>query len=159
MLRTSFPSCIPVEKPQFTREADNLHPQWLAGFTSGEGYFGVKFLKSSTIKTGVQVKLIFQITQHIRDEMLMKSLENYFGCGKFSISTRGGYGDFQVGKFSDITGIIIPFFQNNKIEGVKSEDFKDWCKIVMIMKDKHHLTLKGLEQIKTLRSSMNKGRY
>ncbi len=27
LLRTSFPSCIPVEKPQFTREVDNLHPQ------------------------------------------------------------------------------------------------------------------------------------
>jgi hypothetical protein len=33
--------------------------------------------------------------------------------------------DFKVTKFSDITEIIIPFFINNPILGVKSLDFKD----------------------------------
>ena len=35
--------------------------------------------------------------------------------------------DFKVTKFSDITEIIISFFINNPILGVKSWDFKDWC--------------------------------
>ena len=120
LLKASFPLCKPVQ--QFSDRDlaplnSKFNPQWVVGFTCGEGYFGVKLLSSSTIKTGKQVKLIFQITQHTRDELLLKSLVDYFGCGKHYVSSREGYGDFQVGKYSDIMKTIIPFFQNNKIVG------------------------------------------
>ena len=164
LLKTSFPLCKPVQ--QFGDEdfgslnkRFSLHAQWVAVFTSGEGYFGVKLLSSSTIKTGTQVKLIFQLTQHTRDELLLKSLVDYFGCGKYYLSSRGSYGDFQVGKFSDILEIIIPFFQNNKVAGEKLKDFNDWCNVAYLMKDKLHLTEEGLEQITEIRNSMNKNRY
>ena len=49
-------------------------------------------------------------------------------------------GIFQVRKFSDIMERIIPFFQNNKIEGEKFKDFNGWCKAGYLIKDKQHLT-------------------
>ncbi len=85
----------------------------------------------------------------------MKYLENYFGCGKYSTSSRGRYGDFQVRKFSDIIKIIIPFFQKNTLEGGKLKDFNNWCKVAYLIKDKQHLTQEGLEQIREIRNYMN----
>jgi hypothetical protein len=53
----------------------------VAGFTSGEGYFLINIQKSDTTKSGTQVRLRFELAQHIRDEQLIKSLVDYFGCG------------------------------------------------------------------------------
>ncbi len=58
-----------------------LDPYWLVGFTTGEGCFFVDIFPSKTYKAGYQVKLKFQLTQHKRDEQLMKSLIEYFDCG------------------------------------------------------------------------------
>lgn len=44
--------------------------------------------------------------------------------------------DFKVTKFYDITNKIIPFFQKYPILGVKSKDFEDWCRVVVLMKEK-----------------------
>jgi LAGLIDADG endonuclease len=54
----------------------------------------VRTRSSSTSSTGDKVELIFQITQHIRDDALIISLINYFGCGKFR--ERGLAGDYLV---------------------------------------------------------------
>lgn len=160
-LKAAFPLCVPAPRSELVLQP--LNPQWVAGFTSGEGYFGVKLSLSRTIKTGVQVSPVFQITQHRRDELLMKSLVDYFGCGKYYSSNRAEYGDYIVTKLSYITDKIIPFFvrtsyAENQIAGVKYQNFKDWCKVVSLMKDKQHLTPSGLDKIKEIISDMNKNR-
>lgn len=157
VLKAAFPETTPVSRPPVYIN-NHYHPQWVAGFTSEEGYFGVKILSSSTHKIGAQVKLVFQLTQHARDEVLMKSLIGYFGCGKYYPSKRAEYGDYQVGKLSDILETIIPFFQNNNILGEKSKDFNDWCEVAYLIKDNQHLNEKGLDQIRKIKDRMNKGR-
>ena len=37
-------------------------------------------------------------------------------------------------------------------------DFQDFCKIAKLMKQKQHLTKKGLNKIKQIKSKMNKAR-
>jgi len=78
-LKTAFANISPADKPIL----DNIvrpDPLWLAGFTSGEGCFLINVHKAKT-KVGVSVRLVFQLTQHHRDEQLMKSLIEYFECG------------------------------------------------------------------------------
>jgi HJR/Mrr/RecB family endonuclease len=43
-------------------------------------------------------------------------------------------------KFDDIVNKIIPFFKKHPIQGVKAKNFKDFCKVVVLMKEKKHLT-------------------
>ena len=122
-LKIAFPNIIPVLKPK----VDNIaipHGEWLAGFTSGEGCFFVFISKSLTHKSGFQVQLVFQITQHSRDYILIQSLISYLGCGKLVTSSDGKV-QFRVEKFSDNLDKILEFFDNNKIRGIKLEDFKD----------------------------------
>ena len=77
----------------------------------------INIYKSKT-KLGETVKLEFQLTQHARDENLMKSLISYFQCG--TIRKRGEFIDFRVSKFKDIYEKIIPFFTRYPILGVKA---------------------------------------
>jgi hypothetical protein len=61
-------------------------------------------------------------------------------------------------KFSDIINTIIPFFEKNPLLGTKSLEYLDWCKVSKLMKDGSHLTIKGLNKIKDIKSRMNTGR-
>src|SRR5947199_6296196 len=98
----------------------------IAGFTTAEGCFYVKINKSNTHKSGYQVSLKFSITQHIRDIKLMELIIKNLGTG--IIETRGNNlaVDLTITKFSDITNIIIPFFDKNNVLGVKQLDYQDW---------------------------------
>ena len=66
--------------------------------------------------------------------------------------------DFKVTKFSDIISIIIPFFINNPILGVKSLDFKDWCLVSEIAKKREHKLVENILKIKEIQKGMNRGR-
>ena len=100
--------------------------------------------------------MVFQLTQHSRDEKLMRSLIELLKCGKIYKNRYAFY--FTVSKFSDITEKIIPFFKKYPILGVKALDFADFCKVAEMMKDKKHLTKDGLEKIKKIKAGMNRQR-
>lgn len=79
-LLAAFPNTKPVQRPLVVDQVIK-DPHWLAGFTSGEGCFLIRILKSPDYKGGAQVILRFQITQHSRDTLLMESLMEYLDCG------------------------------------------------------------------------------
>ena len=74
------------------------------------------------------------------------------------LSFRENKVDFQILKFKDLTDKVIPLFQSIPLQGVKSSDFQDFCAVVNIMKEKGHLTLEGLNQIRKIKDGMNTGR-
>ena len=127
---------------------------WLVSLRLKDVFF-VKIAKATTV-IGLRVQLCFQITQHSKDEQLIKSLIQFFGCG--AIYKRGDRFDYKVLKFDDIVHRIIPFFRKFPIVGIKSKDFEDFCRVSELMKKKAHLTLPGLEKIKKIKAGMNTGR-
>jgi hypothetical protein len=112
----------------------------------------------TTVKTRFQEKLRYNLTQHIIDEELMKSLINFWGCGMVYKRSKEDKVDFQISKFGDLTDKVIPLFQRISLQGVKSKDFSDFCKAADIMKVKGHLTQEGLDQILRIKAGMNTGR-
>lgn len=151
-LKEAFPNLIANEqKCEVIKDIPD--PNWLAGFTSGEGCFLVRVFNSTGHKTGYQVQLRFQITQQSRDRKLMAKIVNCLGCG--FISERSDIVDFHVTKIMDITDKIIPFFEKYTIIGIKQANFYDFCKVAKLVKDKEHLSVEGLEKIKLLKSKMN----
>lgn len=155
-LREAFPQTVPVVRPILTDQMVP-HPSWVAGFTTGEGCFFIR-VKKATTKIGVSVGLMFQLTQHSRDEQLMRSLTAFFGCGNYV--KREGYdsGDFKSENFADIYGKIIPFFITNGLGGIKALEFQDWKEAAEIINNKDHLTEEGLNHIIEIKARMNKGR-
>lgn len=152
-LKTAFPLSKPITRPDFTRNI--IDPYWVAGFTNAEGYFGVRLRQTPK---GFTVELSFQISQHSRDTDLIHSLIEFFGCGATYVKSDGAAVWYNVYGFSNIWGVIIPFFKKYPIAGVKYQDFSDYCQVAEIMAKKGHLTSEGLNKILKIRSSMNSNR-
>ena len=155
-LKTTFPNVTPEVRPLVVNQTI-VDPQWLAGFVSAEGCFYIGINKSSTIRVGVNVQLEFQLTQHVRDKFLIKSLIDYFNCGNAHQSKN--VFRYRVSKFSDLSKKIIPFFKKYPITGIKSKDFTDFCIVVELMNNKKHLSFEGLEEIRKVKAGTNTGRY
>lgn len=157
-LKINFPNIQYISRPTFDVQ-DIKDLNWLTGFVDGEGYFYVKSLKNKRYLTGYSVTLVFSVTQHARDEILLTKFIDLLGCGKIEkASTRPDEVNYRVSKFSDIQDKIIPFFQNYPLQGVKYRDFLDFVKVVDIVAVKGHLTPEGIKKINSLKSGMNRGR-
>ena len=155
-LKAAFPNVIPVPRP-LVEDQKIKDPNWLAGFASGEGCFRIT-IKEYTSPMKKYAYLIFKITQHSRDEKLMKNIVDYLGCGNYYSRSSEDKGEFRVAKFFDIESKIIPLFNQYQIEGVKALDFADFKKAAEIMKVKGGLTPTGLEEILKIKEGMNRGR-
>lgn len=76
-IESAFPKITPVDRCLVKNQ--KIHDTyWLAGFTSAEGCVAVSVIKSITHKLNEKLELIFQVTQHTRDEAL--------GCSQASLS-------------------------------------------------------------------------
>lgn len=128
---------------------------WLAGFTDAEGCFFVSVRESRQSKFNEAVSLRFVLTQHLRDEELMRSLVTILGCGRYISRPNRDFGEFVVERFSDINEKILPLFEQYEIKGVKRLDLEDFKRVAVLMKNRDHLTLKGLKEIKQIKSNMN----
>ena len=129
----------------------------MAGFITGEGCFFIKIHKGRN-KVGVGVQLVFQVSQHIRDQELLKSFVTYFKCGQYINFPQKEWGYYQCVKFSDIYNIIIPFCTQYPVLGFKSKDFLDWVKAAEIINKGDHLTKEGSSKIINIKVGMNTGR-
>ncbi len=134
------------------------NPHWLAGFTDADGCFFISVYNSPKSKLGKAVQLLFIITQHSRDKVLMKSLLDYFDCGDYYLRKNKEACDFKVISIKDINEKVIPFFSKYKLQGIKSLNFSDFYLAAKIMETKAHLTFEGLNEILKIKTRMNKGR-
>ena len=156
-LKSEFILFNPVERPVIKTE--NIpNSYWVSGFTSAEGNFDVRIAQQKSNKIGYRVQLRFRISQHERDNLLMESLMKYLGSGKLYKYSGKPAVVYTVFKFSEITNLLIPFFEKYPILGVKQLDYLDWCKIAKLVNKGSHLTLEGLNKIREIKSGMNTGR-
>ena len=103
------------------------------------------------MKTGYSIELAFKLTQHYRDEQLIRSLVKFLGCG--NVYNNHDTVEFKISKFEDLAEKLIPFLDKYPIQGVKLSDYLDFVKVIKLIKDKVHLTEKGINKIrKTLKS-------
>lgn len=150
-LKVAFSNVIPVNKSSVLNNKVK-DPNWLVGFIVGEGCFLITVQNSTTRHN--QVRLVFQLTQHQRDERLMMSLIEYFGCGNVYQSRNAI--DFRITKFKDLEDKLIPFFDKYPLQGVKYLDYLIFAEVVELMKNKAHLTKEGLAQIIKIKARLRK---
>lgn len=102
------------------------------------------------------MRLWFNIAQHSREELLIKSLVEYLGCG--IVYSYPDVITFNIFSLSDLRNKLVPFFEKYPIKGVKFLDYMDFLKAIKLMEDKAHLTSEGLDLIREIKLGMNKNR-
>ena len=163
-IKEAFPNWeqYKVNRPEYTFNSIP-DPNWVAGFSSGDGSFNIKISNTASTKIGTRVPLRFAIGLNIREEELIKSLVSYFNLnnkeGKMSyVYCRSNSVSIQIISLTDIRDTVIPFFVKYPIQGQKAMDFSDFCKVVNMISNKEHLTLEGFNRILEIKASMNEER-
>jgi hypothetical protein len=108
---------------------------------------------------GLRILPVFAIELHIRDLKALKNIKNFFCVGSITVRTRNGKptGIYSVQSLKDLTEVIIPHFKEYQLLTQKQADFILFSSLVNLMNNKEHLTEKGINEIISIRASMNKG--
>ena len=111
---------------------------FITGFTDGEGTFSVSFSRRSRIKTSIEVRPSFSISQHKRNLKVLKKIREYFKVGGIRFSKRDQNYKYEVRSIKDLTSKIIPHFENYPLLTSKKEDFKIFSEVCkMVSANKH----------------------
>jgi hypothetical protein len=149
-LKESFPSIVGVKRIIVDNNMlNNICSEWIAGFSSGESNFYITI-------SGNKVWLRFSVAQDSRDLLLLNNLVRIFNCGYVAQYKNREVCEFIVTKIDDIIVHIIPFFEKYQIKGTKYNDYLKFKEAAILIKNKEHLTEKGLNKIIDLKKSMNK---
>ena len=131
-IKNVFPNIKIKEKPKY--EFNGIpSPFWLSGFISGDGSFHIVF-RSTAVNAPVFLR--FSVHLHIRDLEVLKGINTYLKEKDISnkkITLTKNSANLQITKYSDIVNVIIPFFNNYPILGMKSLDFEDFKKVSNII--------------------------
>ncbi len=135
--------------------------EYVVGLTDGEGCFYVNMWKSSAYRAGAGVQMHFHLKMQERDRELLEKVRNTVGCGTvyFQKERRANHCQcyrYTVSAQRDIQNIVIPFFKKYPLQSAsKNASFEIFCKIAALVKEGEHLTPKGLEKIRELKTCMN----
>lgn len=158
VLKEAFPNITPIEiSNNLSKEKyNNISPEWVAGFITGESNFFITITKSKT-KSGLGVWLRFSIAQHSRDLLLLESLVHFFGCGYVAKYEKRAVCEYIVTKLDHIVENILPFFEKYPVGGSKYFSYLGFKSVANILKNKEHLNIdgKGLEEILRIKSEIS----
>ncbi len=134
---------------------------WITGFTDGEGCFSVSFIKNKTSKSGWQIFPEFVVTQGAKSLPALQIFLKHFKCGKIYENKR--YDNHRehlyrycVRSISELEQHIVPFFRTHKLQTYKQKDFLLFARIIVMMKERMHLTENGATKIAKLVEQMNR---
>jgi len=117
----------------------NANPNWIAGFTNGEGSFTASLFLDKDAMWGVVPQCEFNITQSMTDVILLEALNGYFKNTGGVYARQNNVGTVSFRKISTLKNIIIPFFLEYPLLGRKSYEFERWIKLVEIIYTKKHI--------------------
>lgn len=158
-LKTSFT----MKNKQFSTDSNNqseslLKPLYVTGFTGAEESFVISVNKRSDYSLGWKVRPSFQIGLHIKDLPILIVIQKFFnGVGYITVDNKANTAYFYVVKLEDIITYIIPHFKTYPVITKKYIDFFLWEKIINIIINKEHITLKDLTEIISIKAGLNLG--
>lgn len=110
---------------------ERFNDSYIAGFVHGDGGFSVQLALSKTTKSK-RIRLIpmFTLTQHIRNEELIKNIIKRLGnVGSYSVDNKNIM-RYRLSKIIDFKEKLIPFFDENQ---VKKDKLINYIKLKFIV--------------------------
>lgn len=137
-------------------EKNILHPYFVTGFSDGESSFIASISHNPKNLLNWVVSSKFVISLHLAELPLLLSIQEFFGgIGFITKDFKNNKVSYTVTKLDDLVNVIIPHFNSFPLFTQKRLDFILWSKIVNLMYNKEHLNEKGLQEIISLKASLN----
>ena len=134
-----------------------LDAQWITGFVDGEGCFHVGINPHAEMTAEFQVLPEFTVVQHERDVQVLHALKAHFGCGVVRVN-HGDRMAYRVRSVKHLLEHIVPFFVKHPLKTRKNVDFLKFRDVLLLMEAGNHLTVEGVERIRSIAQQMNRGR-
>ena len=134
-----------------------LNNSWLSGFIDAEGSFNVTLFKRKAMALGYQVKLRFMIDQKdsLDNMIYIKDQLNLFLTHrKLKKGTVGTMHRIESNSIVKVP-LIIQYLNIFRLKSKKKESFYKWVTVYELVKNKAHLTEKGLIEIRKLSKQVN----
>ena len=139
-----------------------IKPEYIVGFTDGEGCFYVQ------IRKDCRIVLRYFITQRYDNKAILDEIQSYFKVGyvhlkkqewgkRYRRFRRPSY-VFEVTKQDDIQKIVVPFFRKHPLRGTKQLSFEKFAIIADMVKghqDCRRLSKTEMEKVWKLKKTMN----
>lgn len=128
---------------------NNLDNHWLAGFSDADASFQIKIVNRNN-KT--EVRLNYQIDQKKNDLLIL--IKNFLGG---NIGYRKSQDTYYYGSTSfGSARKVIKYFDKYHLQCTKHINYLKWRKTYLLIQEKKHLTVPGLEKIYKLKNTMNR---
>jgi len=128
---------------------------YITGFVDGEGCFSVSFSMRSKLRTGIEVRPSFSVSQNKRSLAVLKDIQNYFDCGGLRYSKYDQTYKYEVRSIADLRKFVIPHFEKYQLQTSKAEDFAKFSWICDQVSASRHLNNDVLAEIIDRAYSMN----
>ena len=117
-----------------------LNPWFVTGFSDAEGCFMITIRENPGCNIGWAVGAAFQISLHIKDELILKKIEDFSGGGIGSNKRGVKKWTFIVASLNHLMK-IIEHFDNYPLITQKQGDYLLFREAVKLMLHNEHLTL------------------
>lgn len=140
-----------------------MSPEWIVGFTDGEGCFKFNIIKDQS-KLGFEVCPAYEITLHEADIEVLKAIKEVLGVGNIQernrepLRKRGiAASDNAVLAVTGIENCLIlrDFFNKYPLQSKKKNDFNLWSQCLSMIQLGKHRTIHGFLEIVKIRDQMN----
>lgn len=128
---------------------------YISGFTDGEGCFCVSFNQRAKLKTKIEVRPSFSISQNERSLEILKEIQKFFGCGGIRFSKNDQCYKYEVRNLEELVKKIVPHFKKFPLTTSKKADFEIFSKVCEAMSQMKHLNPENLKEIIKISFQMN----
>ena len=132
-----------------------LNPYYITGLVDAEGCFTTSIYKDSRMKTGWQVKPIFQLNLHKKDLKILEAVQKTWGVGKIYKHGQDSF-MYRVSSLKNLR-VITNHFDYYPLITQKFADYLLFKQSIDLIQKKLHLTEKGLLTLVGIKSVLNWG--
>jgi len=132
-----------------------LNPYYITGLVDAEGCFTTSIYKDCRMKTGWQVKPIFQLNLHKKDIKILEAVQKTWGVGKIYKHGQDSL-MYRVSSLKNLR-VITNHFDNYPLITQKLADYLLFKQSIDLIQKKLHLTEKGLLELVGIKSVLNWG--
>ncbi|OGD07803.1 hypothetical protein A2899_05085 [Candidatus Amesbacteria bacterium RIFCSPLOWO2_01_FULL_49_25] len=96
---------------------------YLSGYADGEGSFCVSFSPRSKLRTKLEVRPSFSVSQNVDHSEVLRLFQKTLDCGSIRPDRSDKTLKFEVRSLAEINSKVIPFFERYPLKSSKHKDF------------------------------------
>ncbi len=128
---------------------------YLSGYAYGEGSFCISFSPRPKLRTLLEVRPSFSVSQNGDRQEVLLLYQQYLGCGSIRRNPSDRTFKYEVRSIKDLISKIIPHFLKYPLLSSKKKDFERFALICNMISIGKHLEKDSLKEIVGLSYQMN----